>query len=144
MSKSELKGTILMGMGALLVIVGLFIFNDKQTVAGEGGAGATDCDIISSTNVVIGHQKATEIVASAANNAYVVISQPITATNTVAISLGSAPSITGSAIKLAPGTASTSPDKLVVGLNSDFSYTGAVNAITNLGSTTIGVTVCRY
>lgn len=144
MSKSELKGTILMGMGALLVIIGLFIFNGSQSIAGEGGVAATDCEIVASTTVVVGHQKSIEIVASAANNAYVIISQPVNATNTLALALGGTASITTSGYKLAPGAASTSPDKIVLGLNSDLPYTGSVSAITNLGSTTVGVTVCRY
>lgn len=140
----SIKGTVLIALGALLILLGLFNFNQDEALSGQSSVNSASCTVVSSTTVGIGHQKSVEIVASASNNAYVIISQPIFATNTVAIGIGGTASLTTSGIKLAPGTASTSPERFVLGLNSDFPFTGSVEAITNAGSTTIGVTVCRY
>ena len=145
MNQSQsIKGLVLIALGAMLVLFGLFNFNKDEALSGQGGVGATSCTVVSSTTVGIGHQKSVEIVASASNNAYVIISQPVFATNTVAIGLGGTANLVTSGIKLAPGTASTSPDQIVLGLNSDFPFTGSIEAITNAGSSTIGITVCRY
>lgn len=140
----SIKGTALIALGAILILLGLFNFNQDEALSGQSSVNSTACTVVSSTTVGIGHQKSVEIVASASNNAYVIISQPIFATNTVAIGIGGTANLTTSGIKLAPGTASTSPERFVLGLNSDFPFTGSVEAITNAGSTTIGVTVCRY
>lgn len=145
MNQSQsIKGLALIALGAVLLLLGFFNFSKEEVLSGQGGVGATSCTIVASTTVGIGHQKSVEIVASAANNAYVIISQPVFATNTVALGLDGEANITTSAYKLAPGTASTSPERLVLGLNSDFPFTGSIQARTNVGSTTIGVTVCRY
>lgn len=130
-------------IGLVYAIIGVLALVDKTGFAGEGGAGATSCDIISSTQVVIGDDSSTEIVANHAQNAYVLITQPINATNTVSIGFDSA-ATTASGFVIGSSTATYHPSVLEVGLNTDFPFTGAVNAITNLASTTIGVTICRY
>jgi hypothetical protein len=130
-------------VGIAIFCLGLWSLSTEKTDAFSSVAGS-GCNVVSTTTINIGNQTATTIVASAANNAYVLIQQPVNATNTVALGLGANASLTGSGIKLAPGGASTSPDSQAFGLNAPMPYTGSVSAITNLGSTTLGVTICRY
>jgi hypothetical protein len=138
------KGILLIIVGLVFIAIGIFNLVTKDSLAGEGGQGATSCTVVASTTVIIGNQSSTRIVQPYAQNAYVIVQQPMFATNTVALSFNSSSTILqGYDLASAP-TATTSPDKLVFGLNSDFPFTGFVEAITSAGSTTIGVTVCRY
>lgn len=139
-----LIGAALFVMGAILLLAGIFNFKNDPAFSGVSSSASTECTIVSSTTVGIGNQTSTEIVASAKNNAYVIISQPVNATNTVALGFGATASLASSAVKLASTSTTVSPGTFVAGLNSDFPYTGSIQAITSTGSTTIGVTVCRY
>lgn len=114
----------------------------EDTLKGEGPA-ATECDLVATTTVVVGNQSSTQIVAAHSLNAYVRIEQPSTATNTVFLAYGATASA-ANATRLSTSTNTMIPDNIEMGLDTDFPYTGAVSAITNLGSTTVGVTVCRY
>lgn len=144
----EAKQNIHLVVTAVVVLalsIALFIFTHaEQLLAGDGGTDAQACTMVATTTVVIGNQSSTQIVAAAANNAYVIISQPPNASNTVAIGFGVTPSLTTSSYLLASSSMSIIPDRLVLGLNTDFPYVGAINAITNISSTSVGVTVCRY
>lgn len=134
-------------MIAVAVAIGmsgvLYFQNDESADLRGEGPSATECDLVATTSVAIGHQSSTQIVAANALNAYVRIEQPSTATNTVFIAYG-ATATTQNSTRLSSSTNSMIPDRIEMGLDTDFPYTGAVSAITNQGSTTVGVTVCRY
>lgn len=115
----------------------------EYAFAGQGGVNANACEIVSTSTVAIGNEESTQVLASDARRAWAVIEQPTAATNTVSISLGS-DAVDGQGFGLAPGGASTTPDKLQIGLNTDFPYTGSVEAITSTGSTSVRVIDCRY
>lgn len=134
-------GLALMIIGFVLIALGFFNYDDKTAFSGSGD---TSCTVSTTTAVGIGAQTSTTIVPAGANIAYVRIQQPVFATNTVALGLGATANITTSGIKLAPGTASSTPDVVTFGLNAPFPYTGSVQAITNVGSTTVNVVICKY
>lgn len=136
-----IKTGLLLAVAYFMVAIASLL--NFSAFAGQGGEGATSCDVISSSKVVIGNQSSKEIVATHAQNAYVIVTQPINATNTVSLGFDT-DATTASGFVIGSSTATYHPTVLEMGLNTDFPYTGAVNAITNLGSTTIGVTICRY
>jgi hypothetical protein len=143
MISNNIKGSALLIIGVILVGAGVFNFIG-DTLGGDGGIGAQQCEIIASTTVNIGNQTSIEIVAAASDNAYVLLTQPVNATNTVYIGYGQDAS-TRNSTRLSAGNGSTStPDSIAFGLNTDFPYVGSIEALTSVGSATIGVTVCRY
>lgn len=144
MSNKYITANSLLLLGVVLVIVGIYNLTTGNLFGGEGGQGAASCDIISNANVAIGDDSSVEIVAGHAQNAYVVVTQPINATNTVSLAFGEDAVAGATGYKLGSSTAEYHPNTLVFGLNSDFPYTGSIEAITNIGSSTIGVTICRY
>jgi len=135
--------------GILLAIASYLVggVNIPQKLAGgNSGITAAQCTLGTATRVTVGNQASSVILAAAGNRAWAMIQSPSSATNTVAISLGGTPTI-GSGIEIN----STSTDTTVVpmtyftfGRNTDLPYTGAINGLTNLGSTTIQVVECLY
>lgn len=100
-------------------------------------------DYCSNSRAVLGHQVATTIVAASSTRSYMRIEQPINATNTVSYALGTAATIASGA-QLTTAT-TTSPVAFVeMGIATDNPYTGAVSAITNVGSSTVLVTECGF
>ncbi len=108
-----------------------------------GGVNASDCTVTSSAAVVVGPGGSAVVLAAHGRRAWAEVEQQVSATNTVALNFGADATLT-SGMRLAPGTASTTPDKLIFGLNTDMPYTGDVTGITNVASTTVIVTECRY
>lgn len=111
--------------------------------AGEGGMGAASCTMSATTTVVVGNGGSTVVIPAYAQNAYVRIQQPPNASNTVHLGFGVAATMNSSA-QLATSTYPNKPDAMTLGLNTDFPFTGYVSAITDLGSTSLDVIICRY
>ena len=123
----------------VFVIVIFANLKEEETFAGNGGVSATECDIFTQTAVSIGDDVSTEVVASHARNAYVLLELNVDETNGVYLGFGSA-GVEDQGISLDASNIT----KLESGLNSNFPFTGAINAITDTSSTTLLVTVCRY
>ena len=95
------------------------------------------------TSVIVGNQSSTIVVPAYAQNAFARIQQPLNATNTVRLGFGVA-AVPGVGTKLGLMSSSSIPDSITFGLNTDLPFTGSVSAITDLGSTTVDVIICRY
>lgn len=108
----------------------------------DGGVNASDCEVSTSTVIAIGNQASTQLLAAHGRRAWAQFVLPVTsagvATNTVSLAMGATAVTTGGF------TLSTSSNAITMGLNTDLPYTGVVSAITNNGSTSIGVVECRY
>ena len=112
-------------------------------LSGEGGIGATECDITTESLISFGDDVSTEILASYGRRAWARVKFP---TDSTGVST-SGPVALGfdATAALGDGTVlSTSTPELIFGLNTDLPFTGAVNAITTNGSTSIEVIECRY
>lgn len=104
------------------------------------------CSIQSISPVNIGHQLSTQILATTSNRAYARIQIPDNATNTVRLAFGgsSATASNGIIIGGAITNGATSTPFIEFGLNTDFPFVGAVQGLTDNGSTTVDVTTCIY
>lgn len=129
---------------ALILLVQVLMSGSvQQAVAGEGGRDASACTIQTTASVSIGPDISTQITNTYSNNAYVIIQQPVFATSTVYLNFGDTASAT-SGFHLAPGLASTTPDSFEFGRNTNFPFTGYVEALSVNGSTTLNIIECRY
>lgn len=133
------KETLLLLAFAILVIGAVFLTTGGEEFSGQGGVTATACSISSQTRVSIGDDVSTQVVASDARNAYTLLQLALDESNAVYLGFGQDAVTTGGLILDA-----STDRSLAVGLNSDFPFTGAINAITNTSSTTLYVTVCEY
>ncbi len=139
------KNIIIAALVVILVLLGYSMNHEDDTVLqGQGGIAANECTIFTQDAVAIGDDISTEVLASHARRAWAMVQQPENATNTVAFGFGQAATLTDGLIMGDGGTATSSLDYLQVGLNTDYPFTGAVNAITDVGSTTVKVVDCRY
>jgi len=144
---SRFKTDLFVVVAGLVVVIGLAIalsFSSfEQSFAGEGGREASACTIFATSTVAVGNQTSTRVTTNYSNNAYVIVQQPVNASNTVYLNFNSS-STAASGFHLAPGEASSTPDTLVFGKNTDFPFAGYVEALTSVGSTTLNITECRY
>lgn len=111
-----------------------------------GGQTARTCSVTTATSTLVGDDLSQTILSAYGLRAWAVIQQPINATNTVSLSFdeGSA-AVVGESYELTQSTTTAlTKSQIVFGLNTDFPYTGAVTGITNLGTSTLLVTECRY
>lgn len=134
----------LITLGLLLIATTFGVFNKSESLGGQGGLSANSCAVSTVTMAGVGHQVSSTILSSSAARAWAQIELVTTtvgvATNTPSISFDE-----GAAATLASGVKlSTTTPIINFGLNTDFPYTGAVTAITDVGSTTIRVTDCIY
>jgi len=137
-------GTLAIGIIMATIIFAIAFPQRTESQGLQGGANASDCSIVSSSYVTVGAGASSQILAASSRRAYAVIEQPLAATNTVALNFGSAATLTSGIILSAGSASTTDPDRIEVGLNTPFAYTGAVNAITTIGSTTLRVIDCKY
>lgn len=128
----------------LLVGIGYKIIN-TQTLGGGAGQVATSCTISTVTAVTVGNQVSSTLLAAHSNRAWARIQSPQSATNTVFMSFNAGAAATlNNGLTIGQLNATTTTNLIDFGKNTDFPYTGAVTGITNLGSTTVLVTECRY
>lgn len=127
------------GAGVIALLFGFVFILDEDEFAGQGGIGASACTISSQSAVSIGDDVSTEIIASGARNAYAIIELDNGEQDGIHLAFGTAATV-GNGTELS----STSLQSFEVGLNTDFPFTGSVNAITQQSSTSVLVTVCKY
>lgn len=135
---------IIIGVVVLIALGALYAFRDSAVLGGAGGVGARECTVTESL-ATVGNNISSTVLAEYTNRAWAVIQLPLlatgVATNTVSLSFDEgAAAVSGTDFTLSTSTPITEP----FGLNSDFSYTGAVTGITSTGSTTLRVVECRY
>lgn len=131
-------------VGAILLGGFLFVSSNSTALAGISDAQCT----ATTTRVNVGNQLSTSILSAAGNRAWASVQLPANATNTVYLGFGIT-AISGMGYILEPvadgiaPNATTSPS-IQFGRNALLPYTGAVNALTSLGSSTLIVTECTY
>ena len=131
--------------GIIAIIIAL-LFGGGYGATQLGGTSFTSksCAVSTVTQATIGNDLSSVVLSAYSNRAWAKIELVETtagvATNTPSISFdeGADATLTGG-LKL-----STSTPSITFGLNTYFPYTGAVTGITDVGSTTIRVTECRY
>ena len=104
------------------------------------GSATSLCDV-TTTKVSIGHQAATTLL-SAGSYQWVQIVQPINATNTVYLGIATTP-VAGSGSYLTPATTTSPVQSVTLGFSVDRPFKGAIQAITNNGSSTVEVLTCK-
>lgn len=140
------KKIILIAVGSLVTASGFLLSTIKEPtkLQGQGGVAATECSTASTTRMLIGNQSARVLLAtSSPARAWARIQQPYNATNSVFLQYNQGKSATVNDFLLgANGT--SSQNHIDFGLNTDFPYSGSVTGITDVGSTTVLVTECKY
>lgn len=117
-----------------------------QEAQGQTTGPANQACTASTSKVTIGHQLSTQVLATSSRRAWARVQVDQNATNTVALALNDVTATLNNGILINQALtngASTTP-VLDFGLNTEFPYTGAVKALTNLGSTTLLITQCTY
>ena len=136
---------LVLGVAVLLLIGAYYAVNSFREGNLGGGYGRTssDCSISTVTGVEIGPDTATAQTVLAAHSlrawAQIQVRQGATTTPFLSFDGGAIATI-GNGLSL---ITSTTDSSIRFGLNSDFSYTGSVTAI-SVATTTLEVTECRY
>lgn len=135
--------TVLITAG--LIIGGYSLLPDPAT--GGGVNVYNKCDTYSSTSATVGADISSTILTAYSNRAYARIQVVNSASSTISLSFDEgADAVVGEGITLNQyelGGATTTP-YIEFGLNTDFPYVGAITGITNMGSTTLQITECRF
>lgn len=131
----------------LAIIFGFMAFKPANVtieapVGGGDGFTASACTVTHSV-ALVGHQESRTILSANSRRAWAVIQQPVSATNTVSLSLGGTATY-GQGYHLYQALTASSTNEMEFGLNTDLPYTGAVTAITAAASSTVLVTQCVY
>lgn len=121
----------------LVVIFGFIAYKNSGSSPNLGLAVCTP----TTTVMPVGHQESRTVLSAGART-WAVIQQPLNATNTVSLSLGGT-AVAGQGYNLANATTSSYATELRVGYGTDFSFQGAITAITASASSTVNVIVCR-
>lgn len=146
-----MKLSELLIIGAIFAVstfVGVFLATSAKTptLGGTSSLASYPCATVTNTRVAIGNQLSTTVLAASSRRAWARISVPNAATSTFFLSLGGTATV-GSGVVLngsnVKGGASSTPF-IDIGLDTWLPYTGAVSAITNVGSTTAVVSTCAY
>jgi hypothetical protein len=127
------------------IFAGIFLYTPQDSLAGGDGFSANNCVVSTSTAISVG-VGSTQVVGTTSRRAWAQIQQVDAATNTVSLNFnnGAQAVIATAGMQLGQGSASSTAQLVSFGLNTDFSYTGAVTAITDKGSTTVRVVECNY
>ena len=144
------KNKIFLSIAGLLIAVSAWFIGQAKDInlsGGSGGQYARTCTVNTVAVALVGHQVSRTILSSYGLRAWARIQQPINATNTVQLAFdeGNAATLNSGLTLYAPqANGSTTITHIDFGLNTDFPYTGEVTGITNVGSTTVFITECRY
>lgn len=130
-----------MAIGVLLLVGATLISTNKveNPLAGGDGFSAFDCTISTNSSTSVGDDIATTVLSAHSRRAWAKVQLLGTDSNTASISLGGT-AVAGTGLNIA----SSSPKEVVFGLNTDLPFTGAVSVITDISTTTVKVTECRY
>jgi len=135
-------------LAAMVAITTGFVMNkDDGSLRGGNGFGSQSCIASTTARVLIGHQTSVQVLATSSRRAWARIQQPNIATNTVNVNFknGTAADTTsGLILHSISGVATNTVTHVDFGLNTDHPYTGAITAITNVGSSSVFVTECVY
>lgn len=130
----------------ILVFGGLFMLG-RQTQSTFGGTSTLNsqpCTVTESV-AVVGHQVSSTLLSANGRRAWAVISQPLNATNTVALSFNAGAAATlNSPFQLENASTTNGNYDARFGLATDFPYTGAVTGITPSASSTVRVIQCVF
>jgi len=122
-------------------VIGLFVF--VSIPRAEAEVDSLRCTTSTLTAVTVGNSLSGVILATSSNRAFARIQQARTSngisTSTVSLAFDGNNATLANGIEL-----STTTPYMDFGLNTPFPYTGAVQAITSFGSTTLRVTECTY
>ncbi len=130
-----------------VIVLAIVVLSPKDNNLGfRTGVQTQACTMNSTTEVTIGNEETTEILSAFSNRAWARIQQTYNATNTVFMAFDEgADATTASGLQLIHvGIGTSSPQFIDFGRSTDFPYVGAVDAITDLGTTTVLVSECRY
>lgn len=133
--KTRIIITLLVGM--VLGVAGYHFVHPSEKVLGSA---TSQCDVTSSV-VTIGNQAATTILA-AGSYQWAAITQPLNATNSVSVVLGSTATLRNG-FTLTPATSTSPIPQMFFGYSVDRPYRGAISAISSTGSTTVNVSSCK-
>lgn len=122
----------------LVALVAYFVFFTQW--GSDSSLGASNCAVTTS-KVAIGDDSAVTVLAAGIKE-WAIIQQPLNATNTVSLSIGGT-AVSGSGYRLASGTISDAAQEFVLGNRTSLPTSDAVSAITDTGSTSINVIVCK-
>ena len=131
---------ILTGIGVLGILALVVLQFSPPLLGGGPGRTAQHCDVTTSANVVVGaSDQVTQILAAHSLRAWAIVQKQFNSTSTVSLSFDEgAQAVSGA------GFTVTTTTPAVFGANTDFVYTGAVTAVTDVGTSTVAVTECRY
>lgn len=106
----------------------------------------SSCDTATATQVAINNSASTVLQATTTKRALLRITQPLNATNTVAIAINGAAAVAGTGIILSPATTTNAAPTTIkdFGLTTSFPYTGSISAITSTGGAIVDVVTCTY
>lgn len=130
---------LIVGLIGAVILLSLFFLPSGNN--NPLGTSLRVCTVTQGT-IQIGNLASTEIL-SAGNRAWVIVQQPVNATNTVAISLDGTTAQISEGYHLGDAWATTTPSEFRMGFGTDITNQNSLNAITNLGSTTVNVISCR-
>ena len=122
----------------IAIIFGFMAFNVDDKVSDS--LGLAICTPVESV-VTVGADISSTIVSAGARS-WAIIQQPLNATNTVSLSLGGT-AVSGQGYSLALATSSSPISELVLGFATDLPTSVGVTGITDAGSTTLNVIICR-
>ncbi len=128
-----------------LVAVMVYSIGRSDMPTAFKGLGDSGCVTSTSSAEIVGHQVSRTVLPAYGSRAWAQITAPgilegAVATNTITISIDEG----AAAVKNKGYVLTTTTPTIVFGLNTDLPYTGAVTAITNVGTTSVLVTECRY
>lgn len=142
---------IIIGVLVAFVMIGSYAalqVSDNGFLRGGGESfRARGCAVNTVTQAIIGPDISSTLLSASSVRAWARIQQTDNASTTSHLSFDEgAAAVVGAGLVLGPDIAgaSTTPNFIDFGLNTDFPYTGAVTGITDLSSTTVLVTECRY
>ena len=130
-----MKHILAVAVGIAIIFGFLLLSKD-----GDKSFGLAVCTPVESV-VTVGDDISSTIVSAGARS-WAIIQQPLNATNTVSLSLGGT-AVSGQGYSLALATSSSPISELVLGFATDLPTSVGVTGITDAGSTTLNVTVCR-
>lgn len=130
---------MLVVISALIASATLFLA--PRTIPNKLSLGGLPLCTVTESVKTVGHQESLTV-ANAGSRQWLIIQQPVNATNTVALSTVGAASI-GSGFEMTEATTSSPVTEFAIGFSTDYPTSNAVTAISGTGSTTVKVLECK-
>lgn len=130
-------------LGIVLAI--RIIPSPAPSFGGTGLLTQAACTVSTVNTVPIGNQNSSTLIPANGRRAWAIVQQPLNATNTISLAFATGTSATlTSGISLENASTTNGLSSITFGLNTNFTYTGAVTGITSTGSSTVNITVCNF